>query len=74
MRHDRPRLCHGCLRSVTNYQYIKKSGKINDFYSLINNREVNNNMVLFRINSKFEGFKEKAAEAGVERGKEKALS
>ena len=70
MRHDKPRFSHGCLRSVTNYQYIKTSGKINDFYSLINNWEVNIKTVLFSIiNSNSEGCKEMAAEAGVEMGR-----
>ena len=67
MRH-KPRFCHGCLRSVTNYQYIKYIGQDN-FYSLINNREVNINTVLFSINSKSEGFQEMAAETGMERGR-----
>ena len=68
MRHDKPRFCHGCLRSVTNYQYIKNIGQDN-FYSLINNREVNINTVLFSINLKSEGCQEMAAETGIERGR-----
>ena len=68
MRHDRPRFCHGYLRSVTNYQYIKYIGQDN-FYSLINNREVNINTVLFSINLKSEGCQEMAAETGMERGR-----
>ena len=67
MRHDKPRFCHGCLRSVTKYQYIKYIGRDN-FHSLINNREANINMVLFSINSKSEGFQEMAAETGMEWG------
>ena len=62
MRHDKPCFCHGYLRSVSYYQ----SGKINEFYSLINNRKVNINTVLFSIDKKSE---ESAAEAGVGRGR-----
>ena len=62
-------LFHGCLRSVTNYQYIKYIGEDN-FHSLINNREVNIiNTVLFSINSKSEGCQEMAAETEMERGR-----
>ena len=68
MRHDKPRICHGCLRSVTNYQYIKYIGQGN-FYSLINNREVNINTVLCSINSKSEGYQEMAADPGMDRGR-----
>ena len=68
MRHDKPRFFHGCLRSVTNYQYIKYIGEDN-FYSLINNEEVNIIMALFSINSKSEGCQEMAAETGMARGR-----
>ena len=67
MRHDKPHFCHGCLRSVMNYQYIRYTGQDN-FYSLINNREANINMVLFSVNSKSEGCQEMAAATGMEWG------
>ena len=46
---------------------LNTSCKINDFYSLVNNREANINTVLFSINSKSEGCQEMEAETGVER-------
>ena len=55
-------------RMLTNYQYIKNIGQDN-FYSLINNREVNINTVLFSINLKSEGCQEMAAETVIERGR-----
>ena len=69
MRHDKARFCPEAYDLLRIINTLNTSGKINDFYSLINNREVNIYTVIFSINSKSGRCQEMAAETGIERGR-----